>query len=78
MTQFHSEASHEEIRQIPRATTRKLAGGQSQAEGGVMGLTWAQVQQVHRWDKNTNYTIAEMARKLDCPSVWVVWALEGR
>ena len=41
-------------------------------------LTFTQTQQVHRWRKNTNYTIAEMARKLDCPSVWVVWALEGR
>ena len=44
----------------------------------MMGLTWTQTQQVHRWRKNTNLTIAEMARKLDCPSVWVVWALEGR
>ena len=43
-----------------------------------MRLTWTQVQQVHRWRKNTNLTIAEMARKLDCPSVWVVWALEGQ
>jgi len=49
----------------------------TKAEGG-MRLTYAQEQQVHRWAKNTNYTIAEMARKLDCPSVWVVWALEGR
>lgn len=45
---------------------------------GLPRLTWAQVQQVHRWRKNTNLTIAEMARKLDCPSVWVVWALEGK
>ena len=43
-----------------------------------MRLTYAQAQQVQRWLKNTNYTIAEMARKLDCPSAWVVWALEGR
>ena len=43
-----------------------------------MRLTYAQEQQVHRWRKNTNLTIAEMARQLDCPSVWVVWALEGR
>lgn len=49
----------------------------SKEEGG-MRLTWAQVQQVHRWRKNTNLPIAEMARKLDCPSVWVVWALEGK
>jgi len=43
-----------------------------------MRLTYAQAQQVHRWARNTNPTIAEMARKLDCPSVWVVWALEGK
>ena len=43
-----------------------------------MRLTWTQTRQVHRWAKNTNYTIAEMARKLDCPSAWVVSALEGR
>ena len=43
-----------------------------------MGLTWTQAQQVHRWARNTNLTIAEMARKLDCPTIWVVWALEGR
>ncbi len=43
-----------------------------------MGLTWTQTQQVHRWARNTNLTIAEMARRLDCPTIWVVWALEGR
>jgi len=55
---------------LEKRTSRQIEGG--------MRLTWAQVQQVHRWRKNTNYTIAEMARRLDCPSVWVVWALEGR
>ena len=56
---------------------RPYSNALTKGEGG-MRLTWAQVQQVHRWRKNTNLTIAEMARKLDCPSVWVVWALEGR
>ena len=41
-----------------------------------MRLTWTQTRQVHRWARSTNLTIAEMARRLDCPSVWVVWALE--
>ena len=53
-------------------------GHLGKCEEGGMRLTWTQTRQVHRWAKNTNYTIAEMARKLDCPSVWVVWALEGR
>lgn len=43
-----------------------------------MMLTFTQTQQVQRWRKNTNLTIAEMARRLDCPSVWVVWALGGQ
>jgi len=43
-----------------------------------MKLTWTQTRLVHQWARNTNLTIAEMARKLDCPSAWVVWALEGR
>jgi len=53
-------------------------GQQITPQEASVRLTWTQTRQVHRWAKNTNYTIAEMARKLDCPSIWVVWALEGR
>ena len=55
---------------LEKRTSRQIEGG--------MRLTWTQTRQVQRWRKNTNLTIAEMARKLDCPSVWVVWALEGK
>ena len=79
MTQFHSEATMKKSDKYPyRPYSNALTKGDDSKEEGGMRLTWAQVQQVHRWAKNTNYTIAEMARKLDCPSVWVVWALEGK
>ena len=55
---------------LEKRTSRQIEGG--------MRLTWTQAQQVYRWRRYSSLTIAEMARKLDCPSVWVVWALEGK
>lgn len=43
----------------------------------MIGLNSVQKQHVLFRYKNKN-TIAQIAKELGCPSIWVVWVLEGR